>query len=141
MSNLRDNLREYINDKTVIKDEIFKQFENNISCSICLDIMIEPVMCMKCQAQCCKACQEDWLKKGNKGCTNRCTNTTFNKSILAQGLLSKLKFICGKCEQVFNYDDMEKHSLINCKNDSKIKILIESSIKNDNMESIKSMYI
>ena len=32
-------LREYINNNTVIKDEIYKQFESSLCCSICLDII------------------------------------------------------------------------------------------------------
>ena len=79
-------------------------------------------MCMNCQAQYCKSCQENWSKK-SKSCTNRCTNTKYEKSILAQGLLSKLQFICKKCE-----------------NDFQLKVLTEAqnNIK-DELESVKSM--
>ncbi len=32
------NIRDYINEENVIKDEIFKAFENSVTCSICSDI-------------------------------------------------------------------------------------------------------
>ena len=48
------NLRDYINDKTVIKDEIYKNFEYSVTCSICSEIMINPMMCMNCQTVYCK---------------------------------------------------------------------------------------
>ena len=133
------NLREYINESTVIKDEIYKQFESSICCVICQDIMIEPMMCMNCQAQYCKSCQENWSKK-SKSCTNRCINTKYEKSILAQGLLSKLQFICKKCEKVIDYEDMKEHILSKCENDFQLKVLTEAqnNIK-DELESVKSM--
>ena len=133
------NLREYINESTVIKDEIYKQFESSICCVICQDIMIEPMMCMNCQAQYCKLCQENWSKK-SKSCTNRCTNTKYEKSILAQGLLSKPHFICKKCDKVIDYEDMKDHILTKCENDFQLKVLTEAqnNIK-DELESVKSM--
>lgn len=133
-------LRKYINEKTVIKDEIYQQFETSICCVICTDIIIDPMMCMNCQAQYCKECIENWKKKATQ-CTNRCKNANYKKSLLAQGLLSKLKFICIKCEKIIDYDDMKNHSLINCENEDKLKILRESTIKDSSMEVVKSMYI
>ena len=135
------NLREYINETTVIKDEIYKQFESSICCVICQEVMIDPMICMNCQAQYCKSCQENWSKK-SKCCTNRCINTKYEKSILAQGLLNKLKFICKKCEKVIDYEDMKEHILTNCENDSQLKVLKEAEKNNeDEIESVKSKYI
>ena len=85
------NLRDYINDKTVIKDEIYKNFEYSVTCSICSEIMINPMMCMNCQTVYCKSCIDNWSKK-SAYCTNRCKNTNYKKSILSQTFLSKLKF-------------------------------------------------
>ena len=134
-------LREYINNNSVIKDEIYKQFESSLSCSICLDIMIDPVMCMNCEAKFCKTCQEDWSQRNNT-CPNRCKNPKYEKSMIAQGLLSRLKFICYKCEEVIDYEDIKNHSKINCENNTKLRVLTESRLDvDDNMEKVKSMLI
>ena len=58
-----DKLREYINEKNVIKDEFYTSFESSFTCSICSDIFIEPTMCMNCQNVYCKECIEGWLQK------------------------------------------------------------------------------
>lgn len=134
------NLRDYINDKTVIKDEIYKNFEYSVTCSICSEIMINPMMCMNCQTVYCKSCIDNWSKK-SAYCTNRCKNTNYKKSILSQIFLSKLKFICQNCEKVINYDDMQAHSLIKCQNDSQINLLRASQEINNAMDTVNSKSI
>ena len=133
------NLREYINNETLIKDEIFKNFEFSVSCSICTEILINPMMCMNCQAVFCKSCIDEWSKK-SAHCTNRCENTNYQKSILSQNILSKLKFICKKCEKVINYDDVKDHSLIKCYNDTKINLLLASQEENKTMDTVNSKH-
>lgn len=133
------NLREYINNETLIKDEIFKNFEFSVTCSICSDILINPMMCMNCQSVYCKSCIDNWSKK-SANCTNRCENTNYKKSILSQNILSKLKFICQKCEKVINYDDIEEHSLIKCYNDTKMSLLLASQENNNTMDTVNSKY-
>ena len=134
------NLRDYINYQTVIKDEIFKNFEYSLTCSICSDIMINPMMCMNCQAVFCKSCIDDWSKK-SAHCTNRCQNTNYKKSILSQNFLSKLKFICRNCEKVINYDDVKEHSLIKCFNDTQIHLLLASKENNNTTDTVNSKHI
>ena len=137
-----DNIRDYINEENVIKDEIYQTLENSVTCSICSDILIEPKMCMNCQNVYCEQCINDWAKKSNT-CPNRCQNTKFNKSLGISELLSKLKFICSKCDAVINYDDMKKHSLINCKNKINIEKVNKNNIKEKPTNTInsKSYYI
>ena len=62
--------------------------------------------------------------------------------MIAQGLLSRLKFICYKCEEVIDYDDIKDHSKINCENNTKLRVLTESCLDvDDSMEKVKSMLI
>ena len=68
-----DDIREYINEKNVMKDEIYNAFEASVTCSICSDILIEPMMCMNCQIVNCKKCKEDWISKSHI-CPNKCKN-------------------------------------------------------------------
>ncbi len=110
-----DNIREYINEQKVMKDEIYNAFEASVTCQICSDILIEPMMCMNCQNVICKKCKEDWLSKSHN-CPNRCQNPNYQKCLDISELLSKLKFICPKCDNIINYDDVKKHCLTDCKN-------------------------
>jgi hypothetical protein len=94
---------------------------------------------MNCQAVFCKSCIDEWSKK-SAHCTNRCENTNYQKSILSQNILSKLKFICKKCEKVINYDDVKDHSLIKCYNDTKINLLLASQEENKTMDTVNSKH-
>ena len=100
---------EFMNDDTIVKDEIHNAFKDSISCPLCLSILINPVMCIKCQNVYCKKCADDWSKKSEK-CPNRCDNPDYQKSILTKNILSKLSFKCKKCGNSFLYENIEKHN-------------------------------
>ena len=123
-----DNIRDYINENNVIKDEFYTRFDNSLTCSICSEIFIEPTMCMNCQNVYCKKCIESWLQKSST-CPNRCQSTKFDKSLSTIEMLSKLKFICDKCDSIISYDDMKNHSLSNCKKNNNN---IENPTNNEN---------
>ena len=102
-------MEKYINEGTVVDNEIYQLFKESVICPICTNILIEPVMCMKCQNSYCKRCSEDWSKKNDK-CPNRCENPNYQRSLEKNNILSKLKFKCENCgEQIF-YDKVEKHT-------------------------------
>ena len=132
-----DNIRDFINETNVIKDEIYQSLENSVTCSICSDILIEPKMCKNCQNVYCEQCINSWAQKSNT-CPNRCQNTIFIKGQGISELLSKLKFICNKCDGVINYDDMKKHSLINCKNKINMEKINKDKIKEEPTNKINS---
>ena len=108
-----ESIHEYINENYIVKDEIYNTFESSITCNICLDIIIEPTMCMKCQNVYCKECIQNWLKINNR-CPNRCENPNYQKSLSTGELLSKLNFNCKNCQSIINYNKMEKHCLSKC---------------------------
>ena len=132
-----ENIREFINEENVIKDEIYKAFENSVICQICSDIFIEPTMCMECQNVYCKECIDNWSKRNNK-CPNRCQNTHYQKSLAIIELLSKIKFICKKCDGIINYDDMKKHRLINCINKKNIVMIDQKDDSNLDIKEVNS---
>ena len=132
-----DKIREYINEKNVIKDEFYTSFDNSLTCSICSDIFIEPIMCKNCQNSYCRECIESWLQKSTT-CPNRCQNTNFDKDISKNEMLSNLKFICHKCDSVINYNDMKNHSLLNCKKNVNNIINPTKNINNDKTNKINS---
>ena len=66
-------MEEYVNENTIIKDDVYEKFRDAITCSICQHLMIYPVMCMNCMNIYCKKCGgnfdddcrdcKDWDKK------------------------------------------------------------------------------
>ena len=101
-------MEKLINEETVVKSEIYLAFKEEVSCTICSKIIINPVMCMNCQNVYCKKCIDEWSKKDNK-CPNRCENPNYKKSIEKSNTLSKLKFKCEKCGEEILYDNAIKH--------------------------------
>ena len=125
-------IRKYINEETVIKNEVYNNIENSIICIICLDIIIDPMICNNCQTVYCKNCIEKWSKI-DKRCPKRCINPIYQKCLKIQKLLSKLTFNCEKCRNIINYDEIEKHYISKCQlgNENIEKSLIEFKILDD----------
>ena len=107
-------LRKYICEKNVIKDALYESVENSITCLICLDIIIDPIVCMSCHHSFCNSCIHKWLSN-KKICPNRCGNTKYQNNLEIKKLLSKIKFSCKKCKNAIFYDEMIKHCLSKCK--------------------------
>ena len=103
----------YINLQTVVNDEFYSAFRDSLLCPLCKNILINPMMCMKCQNVYCKKCSDDWSKKNDK-CPNRCDNPNYQRSLEKNNILSKIKFKCEKCEQQILYNDVKEH-VDNCK--------------------------
>ena len=125
----------YINDETIVKNEIYLVFQDLLNCPICSNILIDPYMCMNCQNFYCKKCIDEWSKKDNK-CPNRCENPNYKKSIEKNNILSKLKFKCKNCGKEILYEDVEKH-VDSCEpgkkeeiKEEKINNIIEEKIDN-----------
>ena len=110
-------MEEYINNDTIIKDEIYNLFKDTITSPLCFSILINPVMCMKCQKVYCKKCIDNWCKEHPK-CPNQCTDPNYQRSLGKNDILSKLKFKCEKCENIIEYDNAKKH-FESCKMDKK----------------------
>ena len=73
-------MEKYINDETVVQNEIYETFKDLVKCPICHCIIINPMMCMGCQNVFCKKCIDEWLKKDER-CPSRCKNQNYQKSI------------------------------------------------------------
>ena len=101
-------MEEYINDKTIMKNTIYIAFKNLITCSLCSSILINPVMCMKCQTAFCKKCADNWSQNNSK-CPKGCPEPNYDIGKTQKEMLSKLEFKCQKCENEFLYDEAEKH--------------------------------
>lgn len=108
MNNL--NLEEYI-----IKDDFYKSVLDEITCSICSCIKLNPIMCTKCQNSFCSLCIENWRKK-SKECPFKCVNPQYTFCRIVKNLLSKLNFKCkNNCGEIIPYDKLNSHYEFDCK--------------------------
>ncbi len=99
-------MEEYINNDTIIKEEIYNLFKNTIICSLCKNILIDPVMCMQCQDVFCKKCLE---KNNENKCPKGCNENKIQKCIGKNDILSKLKFKCVGCSKAILYNEAINH--------------------------------
>ena len=111
-------MEEYINNNTIIQNEISNAFKDSIICPLCLNILIDPVMCMNCQKNFCKRCIDSYTQKDSK-CPNECSEPKYQISLGKNEILSKLKFKCKKCGIEFQYDEAQKHKN-SCDNDKNL---------------------
>ena len=101
-------MEEFINNDTIVKDDVYKVFKESVSCPLCFNILINPIMCSKCQIVFCKSCISKLDNKGEK-CPNNCTDPNYQNSIGKNEILSKLKFNCKKCSSIIPYDNVKNH--------------------------------
>ena len=111
-------MEKYINNKTVIKDEIYNKFKNSVTCQICQNILIDPLICFQCQKLFCKNC----IDKNNATCPNKCNELYLKKYLRTTDILSKLKFKCYKCQKEIYYEEVMKHQDENCSNNNSSNI-------------------
>jgi hypothetical protein len=114
-------MEEYVNEDTIIKNETYELLKENIICPICLCLMIEPVICLKCQNTFCKNCIVSWQKKNNS-CPNRCDNPNIKDVIGKNNFITKFKFKCIKgCGEIIPFEDIKKHYSSDCLSKKKKK--------------------
>jgi len=99
---------ELFKEVDIVNKEYYEGIKSMVNCSICLEIIKDPVQCDKCQHCFCSQCS-----KLLKECPFRCQNSHFIPSILCKQLLSELKIKC-QCGEEINYDFLEKHKDEEC---------------------------
>ena len=129
-------MEEYINNNTIVKDELYNAFKESISCPLCLNILINPVMCMKCQNVFCKKCINIWSKNNDK-CPNKCIEPNYQRCLGKNDILSKLKFKCEECQNIIKYDEAKNH-LSSCYPEKEFNE--ENTIENENKVSKTSKF-
>ena len=108
-------MEKYINKDTIIENELYKLFEFSVTCPLCKNIYIKPMICMKCQNIFCKRCIDEW-SKNNEKCANNCEFPQYINSIDKNEILSKLKFNCVGCGKEIEYNEGENHHNSCCPN-------------------------
>ena len=107
-------MEEYINIHTLIEDEMSNMFKNSVICSLCFNILIDPIICINCQKVFCKKCIENWRKLNEKCPNASCNNPDYKVCIAKKEILSILKFKCLKCGIQIGYFDAKNHYNICC---------------------------
>ena len=101
-------------DEYVIKDDFYKSIQDEILCSICSCIKVNPIMCTKCQNSFCFNCIENWKKKSNE-CPFKCNTPEYINCRIIKNLLSKLNFKCkNKCQEIIPFDQLSTHYECDC---------------------------
>ena len=107
-------MEEYVNEETIIKNELYDTLKDDITCSICHHLMIHPVMCMNCLNIYCNKCIENCKNKG-ESCPNNCKEFNFKDVISKNNHINKFKFRCIKgCGAEIPFDDINKHYSEKC---------------------------
>ena len=101
-------MEKYININNIIENDIFKLYKDSVICPLCHNILINPIMCMKCDGTFCKKCIDDWEKKNLK-CPNNCNEPNYQQNSIKNDILYKLKFKCEECEEEIYYNEMKNH--------------------------------
>jgi hypothetical protein len=90
---------------------IIDNVRDQFSCVFCLKLVDNPKNCINCEVIFCQKCLEDYLTYNDK--CPRCEEKPFltKKSIMLMRILNSSKIQCGNCPQVFQYDQLDVHSL------------------------------
>ena len=98
----------------VLHDDFFNSIKDEVTCSICMGIKIDPVMCSKCQNSFCEKCIKEWKKKSAK-CPMKCDSPSYFKTRVIKNLVCKLKFKCKNgCDKIIPFENVIQHNEIEC---------------------------
>ena len=85
-----------------------------LSCPICLNILISPVQCNKCNKCFCKICIDNYANSKSV-CPFRCENPLYNTNKFVENVLAILKFKCTNgCGKIIKYEDLRNHYEEDC---------------------------
>ena len=132
-------------EKDIVNKEYYEGVKDKINCSICLNIIKDPVQCDKCQKFFCSDC----IKEVEE-CPFRCKNNNYTSGLLCRQLISELKIKC-ECGKVIGFDHIQKHKEEECEkadfkksyfNLKKKYELLKKELnkKDDEVKELKSSY-
>ena len=102
-------MKAHVTISNIINKNEFKILGDNIICSICQELLYDPVQCESCQNCFCKECITQWIKK-SKSCPFKCEKIIFKGNRFVKNILSILKFKCdNNCDYEIPYLEIEKH--------------------------------
>ena len=99
----------------VIDDDFYNSVKEEVTCTICLDIKRDPMMCTKCQNSYCNKCIKNWEKKSNQ-CPFKCNSPSYIASRVVKNLICKLNFRCKNgCNEIIPFEKIQSHYDFECK--------------------------
>ena len=122
----------FISNFTIVENEFYKIFKNNVICPICHNIFFEPMICIKCQSSFCKKC----IYKTGENCPNKCFDFSLMKDLNKEEILKKIELKYIKNEKIIKYEELKR--FIPYQSSSKMEIIsnedyfnLKDKIKND----------
>ena len=118
-----------------------------LTCPICLNILISPVQCNKCNKCFCKICIDNYANSKSV-CPFRCENPLYNPNKFVENVLAILKFKCTNgCGKIIKYEDLRNHYEEDCDKidyKTKYKELLKKykelqKLFNDNFQSLNNV--
>ena len=107
-------MEEYINETTIVKDNLYEYFSTSIKCQKCGKIMIKPLICLNCQKRFCQKCYEE-MKENKENCPGNCTNPNITEVTEENNYIKKFNFKCIKgCGKKLKYEEVEFHYILDC---------------------------
>jgi hypothetical protein len=131
---------DYNNLDLIVNSEYFLQFENFLTCPICLGLIIDPQECSHCLSNYCNTCINRW----DGSCPKRCDSLflTFEKptKYFIQ-IIEKVIIRCFRCCESIKYGNFKKHIegecdkiIVKCLNDN-CKVEVEKALLEQHMKS------
>jgi uncharacterized lipoprotein YehR (DUF1307 family) len=94
-----------------------KELKENITCAICLEVVLYPVSCKTCAHPFCKPCIDRWTLK-SRLCPNKCKYMENKLDPLARRMLDSVSLLCLNhkqgCTQQISYEDFIRHVTVHC---------------------------
>jgi len=85
-----------------------------LTCPICLNILMFPVQCNKCNKCFCKMCIDNYANSKSI-CPFRCDNPLYNPNKFVENVLAILQFKCKNgCDKIIKYEELQKHYQEDC---------------------------
>mgnify|MGYP002625745141 CR=1 FL=1 len=105
-------MEEYINENTIIKNEVYEIIKEDLYCQACKNLMIQNYLCLVCQNHFCKNCYEKSMKNDGEF-VHKCENASFID--VKDNKIIKCKFKCIKgCNENISYDNIKEHYSSDC---------------------------
>ena len=125
--------KKYIGNFSIVENEFYKIFKNNVICPFCHNIFFDPMICLKCQSSFCKKC----IYKTGKNCPNKCIDFSFMKDLNKEEILKKLELKCVENE-IIKYEELKR--FIPYQSSSKMEIISKDYFNlKDKIKNVKYM--
>jgi hypothetical protein len=105
-----------LNEDLLVNRDTFETIKDfQVTCEICLGILMNPKQCTLCETTFCNICISEWTQKHNS-CPMRCNNFKIaDPPRVLKNMLAKLEFKCEVCKLNFAYEKFCTH-IDECKN-------------------------